>query len=159
MKLKPFVISFILIWALSAGVTLWFGDIAKAGTFGDSFGAINALFSGVALALAIYSMILQQRQNAEFEQKTLTAMANQAETIGLIKTSLVQQANGARVTALTFLIERDEQRIATLREWGLQSHKDGNYYSKGIEAAQARVDDHQEQIAKISIAPDSINPT
>lgn len=152
MKLKPFVISFVLLWALSAVVTLWYGDFAKAGTFGDSFGAINALFSGVALALAVYSMILQQRQSAEFEHKTLAAMAQQAETIELIKTSLVQQANVARVTALTYLIEREEQRIETLKEWGEQSHKDENYYSKGIKAAQARVDDYQEQIRKVGTA-------
>jgi hypothetical protein len=69
MRLRPFVITFILLWVLSAGLTLWNGDFAKAANFGDSFGAINALFSGVALALAIYSMILQQRQNAEFEPK------------------------------------------------------------------------------------------
>lgn len=149
MKPKPFVISFIVLWALSALVTIWYGDIAKAGSFGDSFGTINALFSGIALALAVYSMILQQRQNAEFEQKTLTAMAQQFETIELIKTSLVQQADVARVTALTYLIERDEQRIETLKEWGLQSHKNENYYSKGIKAAQDRVDGYQEQIKKV----------
>lgn len=149
MKLKPFVISFVVLWVLSALATIWYGDIAKAGSFGDSFGTINALFSGIALALAVYSMILQQRQNAEFEQKTLTAMAQQFETIELIKTSLVQQADVARVTALTYLIERDEQRIETLKEWGLQSHKNENYYSKGIKAAQDRVDGYQEQIKKV----------
>jgi hypothetical protein len=31
----------------------------------------------MALAMAINSMILQQRQNAEFEQKTLAAMTQQ----------------------------------------------------------------------------------
>jgi hypothetical protein len=119
MKLRPFVISFIVLWLLSALITIGFGDMAKAGNFGDSFGAINALFSGIALALAIYSMILQQRQNAEFEQKTLATMAQQAEVLDLIKTGLVQQANVARVTALTYLIEREEQRIETLKVWGL----------------------------------------
>lgn len=153
MRLRPFVITFILLWAASAGLTLWHGDIAKAANFGDSFGAINALFSGVALALAIYSMILQQRQNAEFEQKTLAAMAQQAETIQLIKTSLVQQANVARVTALTYLIEREEQRIETLKEWGMQSYKDENYYSQGIKAAKTRIDDYQAQIKDVGTAP------
>ena len=152
MKLKTFVISFVLIWALSAVITVSYGDFAKAGTFGDSFGAINALFSGVALALAVYSMILQQRQSAEFEHKTLAAMAQQAETIELIKTSLVQQANVARVTALTYLIEREEQRIEKLKEWGTQSYKDENYYSQGIKAAQGRVNDYQEQIKKVGTA-------
>lgn len=153
MRLRPFVITFILLWVLSAGLTLWHGDFDKAANFGDSFGAINALFSGVALALAIYSMILQQRQNAEFEQKTLEAMTQQAETIQLIKTSLVQQANVARVTALTYLIEREEQRIETLKEWGAQSYNDENHYSKGIKAAKTRIDDYQAQIKDVGTAP------
>lgn len=149
LKLKPLVLSFFLMWIISAAVTLLYGDVAAAGTFGDSFGAINALFSGVALALAIYSMILQQRQNAEFEEKTIKAMNQQAETIELIKTSLVQQANVARVTALTYLVEREEQRIETLKEWGLKSHNNENHYSKGIEAAKRRIDDYQCQIRAV----------
>ena len=149
MKLKNFVIPFVLLWVLSAGITLWYGDISKAGVFGESFGAINALFSGVALALAVYSMILQQRQNAEFEQKTLAAIDQQAKAIKLIETSLVQQANSARVTALTYLVEREEQRIATLKEWGRQSYKDENHYSNGIKVAQERVDKYQEEIKKV----------
>lgn len=149
LKLKPLVVSFFLMWVISAAVTLWYGDVASAGTFGDSFGAINALFSGVALALAIYSMILQQRQNAEFEEKTIKAMNQQAETIELIKTSLVQQANVARVTALTYLVEREEQRIETLKEWGLKSYSNENHYSKGIDAAKRRIDDYQCQIRAV----------
>ena len=152
MKLKSLFITCLALWALSAFLTLWHGDVAKAANFGDSFGAINALFSGIALALAIYSMILQQRQNAEFEQKTLAAMTQQAETIQLIKTSLVQQANVARVTALTYLIEREEQRIETLKEWGMQSYKDENYYSKGIKAAKTRIDGYQAQIEEVGTA-------
>lgn len=149
MKLKTFVVVLVTLWALSALAVLWFGDIAKAGSFGDSFGAINALFSGIALALAIYSMILQQRQNAEFEQKTLAALAQQAETIGLIKANLIQQANVARVNALAFLIEREEQRIETLKEWGIRSHKNENYYTQGIKAAQERIALAQAEIQKI----------
>ena len=152
MKPRIFVAVFILMWVLSAGLTLWHGDFAKAANFGDSFGAVNALFSGIALALAVYSMILQQRQNAEFEQKTLAAMTQQAETIRLIKSSLVQQANVARVTALTYLIEREEQRIETLKEWGVQSYKDENYYSQGIKAAKTRIDDYQAQITEVGTA-------
>jgi hypothetical protein len=152
MKLKSLLITCLGLWSLSAGLTLWHGDVAQAANFGDSFGAINALFSGIALALAVYSMILQQRQNAEFEQKTLEAMTQQAETIQLIKTSLVQQANVARVTALTYLIEREEQRIETLKEWGMQSYKDENYYAKGIKAAKSRIGDYQAQIKEVGTA-------
>jgi hypothetical protein len=146
MRLRPFVITFILLWVLSAGLTLWHGDFAKAANVGDSFGVLNALFLSGALAMAIYSMILQQRQNAEFEQKTLAAITQQAETIQLIKTSLMQQASVARVTALTYLIEREEQRIETLKEWGVN-------YSKGIKAAKPRIDDYQAQFKDVGTAP------
>lgn len=149
MKLKPFIVSFIILWALSAIAAIWSGDLVKAGSFGDSFGAVNALFSGIALALAIYSMILQQRQGAEFERKTLAALAQQAKTIGLIETNLVQQADNAKVTACTYLINHEEQRIETLKEWGLRSYKNENYYSRGIEAALARINEYHKQIQQI----------
>jgi signal transduction histidine kinase len=148
MRLPSIVISFLILWLLSVVATLWYGDLSTAGNFGDSFGAVNALFSGVALALAIYSMILQQRQNREFEQKTMTGMARQAETIELIRLGLVQQANVARVNALAFLIEREEQRVVTLRQWGQQTHSNENHYAMGIQAAKNRAKDYQAELEK-----------
>ena len=152
MKLKPFIFLFALIWLLSAGLTYWCGDLVKAANFGESFGAINSLLSGIALAMAIYSMILQQKQSAIFEKKTLAAMTHQAETLEIMKTNLIHQSNVARVTALTHLIAREEQRIETLRDWGQQAYKDENYYAKGIKAAQARIDDYHKQILKVGTA-------
>lgn len=152
MKLKRLIILFIVLWILSAGLTILYGDMPWASAFGDSFGAINALFSGIALALAIYSMILQQRQSAEFERSTLATMEQQARTIALVEKNLVQQANVARVTALSFLIQRDEDRIETLKTWGQQAYKDENYYSKGIKAAQARIEEYQSKIRDIGTA-------
>ena len=66
-----------------------------------------------------------------------------------MRVSLVQQANVARVSALTDLIEREEQRIETLKEWGMQSYKDESHYSKGIKAAKTRIDDYQAQIKEV----------
>lgn len=132
MYLKRLVFVFILLWALSAVFTFWLGDMQSASNFGDSFGAVNALFSGIALALAVYSMILQQRQSAEFEGKTISTLEQQAKTIVIIERNLVQQANMARVNALSFLIQREEDRVEKLKEWGRNSYKDENYYSKGI---------------------------
>lgn len=145
MSLRPFILSLIALWALSALVVLVPGDLEAAG----SFGAINALFSGIALALAIYSMILQQKQNAEFERKTLATLARQAETLGILKNALLQQADVARVTALTFLIEREEQRIETLKEWGRQNHGNEQFYANGLKAAQGRIDRNQDEIARV----------
>jgi hypothetical protein len=50
------------LWAGSA-LILWpaYCDIAKRGQFGDQFGAINALFSGLAFAGIVVSLFLQRR--------------------------------------------------------------------------------------------------
>jgi hypothetical protein len=66
---------------------------------------------------------------------------------------LVQLANVARVSALTYLIEREEQRIEKLKEWGAQSYNDEYPYSKGIKAAKTRIDDYQAQIKDVGTAP------
>jgi len=42
---------------------------AKAGQFGDTFGALNCLFSSVAVAGAIYTVFLQQKQFSAVEKR------------------------------------------------------------------------------------------
>lgn len=61
--LKKFVIGAVIIWIASAsGIILFFGVPSTAGEFGDLFGAINALFSGLALACVIYTIFLQHKE-------------------------------------------------------------------------------------------------
>jgi len=54
-------------------VRILFGPASGAGTFGDQFGAVNALFSGLALAGVIYTLIQQQEemstQRKEFREE------------------------------------------------------------------------------------------
>ena len=38
------------------------GDSEKQGQFGDQFGAVNALFSGLAFAGLIFTIILQKKE-------------------------------------------------------------------------------------------------
>lgn len=146
MKLKPLITLFIVLWLLSAiAVPFFAGSLSNAGSFGDSFGGVSALFSGLALALAIYSMVLQQRQSAEFEKVTLGSLAQQAAAIKLIEASLQAQASAAKVAALSTLIDREEQRVEMLRQWGAQAG-DENKYANGIKAAQKKVDQYQDQL-------------
>jgi hypothetical protein len=152
-KLRTLVSSFVVIWIVCGALVLSLGDFAKSGQFGDSFGAVSTLFSGIALALAIYSMILQQRQSEEFNDKTLAALKQQSEAIEVLKESLVAQGNNARVLASTFLIEREEQRIETLKQWGSQTYKNDNYYSNGIAKAGARIDELRAEIEKMASSP------
>ncbi len=70
---KPLVITGILVvtlWGMS-GITLiaLYGTMPDSpGTFGDMFGAINALFSGLAFAGLIYT-ILQQREELDLTRQ------------------------------------------------------------------------------------------
>ncbi|MBZ9731673.1 hypothetical protein LB467_18470 [Salegentibacter sp. JZCK2] len=43
-------------------VNSFFADWAKSGTFGDTFGALNAIFSGLALAGVIVTILIQKQE-------------------------------------------------------------------------------------------------
>lgn len=84
-----FIISIfiIIIWWL-----FWYfvNDIKERGTFWDMFGAINALFSWLALAGIIYTMLLQRQ---ELRLQRLELKANREE---LARTATAQE-NSERV--------------------------------------------------------------
>lgn len=146
MKLKSLVLTFVILWLASAVlVPLFSGNLQDANNFGGSFGGVSALFSGLALALAIYSMLLQQKQGEAFENRTLKAIEQQTTTIKLIEQSLIQQANAAKVNALTTLIDQEQQRIVSLETWG-EIKGDRKYYSKGIQASKDRIKEYRERI-------------
>ena len=55
---------FVVAVIVGAGYLLMnaFGDWAQSGVFGDSFGVVNALFSGLAFAGIIFTIFLQQNE-------------------------------------------------------------------------------------------------
>jgi hypothetical protein len=84
--LRPFVYSCLIVAAvwISSGVIIYFvfEDWPTRGTVGDAFGAVNALFSGLALAGVIYALILQRRELILQRQElhtTRTVMSSQLE--------------------------------------------------------------------------------
>ncbi len=76
--LVTITISIFILWALS-GVIIYFllDNWSDRGTFGDLFGVINSLFSGLALAGLIYTTyisrkdIIDQRDDIEINRKEL----------------------------------------------------------------------------------------
>ena len=55
--------SIIVLWLLTLGLTVWLIDSQTArGTFGDMFGSVNALFSGLAFAGVIITILLQKAE-------------------------------------------------------------------------------------------------
>lgn len=71
----------VIVWALTF-LLFFMSDSEKRGQFGDMFGAVNALFSGLAFAGLIITLILQRRelslQRDELEQ-TREELKNQRE--------------------------------------------------------------------------------
>ncbi|WP_054513080.1 hypothetical protein [Chryseobacterium sp. ERMR1:04] len=65
-KLNPLIWLFIVIlilWIISVVlVNLIFTTWTERGTFGDSFGALNSLFSGLAFGGIIYTILLQRKE-------------------------------------------------------------------------------------------------
>lgn len=51
----------VLLFLLNLSLVLFIKDSTWRGTFGDQFGAVNALFSGLAFTGLIYTIILQRR--------------------------------------------------------------------------------------------------
>lgn len=73
------LIIFFLFWF---GIDHFISDIQERGTFGDKFGAVNSLFSGLAFAGLIYTIYLQQeelRLQREELRQTREEMARQTK--------------------------------------------------------------------------------
>lgn len=91
MKVKIFrtdytiLVILILIVLIIYGVSWWYVDSSYTdcqdrGTFGDKFGAVNALFSGLAFAGLIFTIVLQRKElslQREELKLTRTEMADQ----------------------------------------------------------------------------------
>ena len=86
-SLKKLMLFIILLWIVSTLIVkMFFGDWSKSGSFGDTFGAINSLFSGLALAGIIYTIYLQktelslQREELKYTREELKRTADAQES-------------------------------------------------------------------------------
>ncbi|ETX11657.1 hypothetical protein MUS1_09500 [Marinomonas ushuaiensis DSM 15871] len=137
---------------LGFGVMNFYPSLEEASYFSTTFGIGANLFSGAALGLAIYSFVLQQQQNNQFEEVTLKSLEGQVEALTVLKKAIDEQASTAKVTALNTLIMMDERRVQDLKEWG-KNVGDFNKYSGGIKKAKARIEENR---LKIELINDSL---
>ncbi|WJH28436.1 hypothetical protein N6H13_25935 [Paenibacillus sp. CC-CFT742] len=85
-KLRSILLAFFIVWVLSALVIYpFFGDWEDSGPFGDTFGAINALFSAFAFGGLVYTLFIQryelslQRKELEMQRKEVARNGDQLE--------------------------------------------------------------------------------
>lgn len=95
------------IWlAYAAFIAMCTKDYATKGQFGDSFGALNTFFSGLAFAAFVYTVLLQ-RHELELQRNE---MALTREELAGQKAQLVLQNNltilSARLSALPVLLDQ-----------------------------------------------------
>lgn len=110
-------------WAAIA-VAAYFAlpDWEKRGQFGDVFGAVNALFSGLAFAGLIFAILLQ-REDLELQRQELTLtrheLARTAEAQVQSEAALRAQADAAarssRLATINFLLDYYRQELRQMR--------------------------------------------
>jgi len=109
-----------VIWALSAVLIIFFlDDWGDRGTFGDLFGAVNALFSALAFATLIYTIILQReeiKQNREeivLNRKELAKGAKLQQKAQEVLIEQVAQTHlSAKMNAMRTLVDYYNNQIA-----------------------------------------------
>ncbi len=79
-------------------IGLFYDDIRDSGAFGDSFGALNSLFSGLALLGVLYTVILQKRELSLQREELRKSVDAQKEQVSELKKS-------AKISALTTLAD------------------------------------------------------
>ncbi len=114
-----FVVAFVVImWATTLGLLYWddtekLGDIGK---FGDMFGAVNALFSGLAFAGMIYAIWLQSQEL----RRTNEEMGGQSEMLELQKNELTKTNEQMELQNESLRLQNQEL-IETRKEFKMQN--------------------------------------
>ena len=106
------IIFTIAIWFLSAiGIMFFLDDWSDRGTFGDLFGAVNALFSGLAFAGLLYSLIENRKQISSQQEELLISRKEllkarkiQEKTEKAIEAQVAQMRNTARLSGFNTLV-------------------------------------------------------
>jgi len=88
------------------------GCVEKYGQFGDSFGAVNALFTGMAFWAVVVTLLLQQRALAEQAREIEDGKRHQRATAEAMERQARALELAARLTCLTVLIERINRLVA-----------------------------------------------
>jgi hypothetical protein len=115
-NLIPLITAFIiitLIWGISYVLVRYYINVENdRGTFGDSFGAINSLFSGLALAGIIYTILLQRKELSLQRQElieTRSELKRSADAQEKSEKALTDQIKSmkttAKLNALSSLVE------------------------------------------------------
>jgi hypothetical protein len=122
------------------------GENGAFGLMGDSFGSLNALFSGLALAGVIVAIILQSKeQRIEFQdnRKELKRAADaQENTIEVLKTTAWTNAIVAQLNALA---EEIKKRIELINAIELSNAPDKRTRRAPLDQEKGKMEEDQKK--------------
>lgn len=117
--LTSLALAVVALWVL-CGIILY--RFPERGTFGDMFGAVNALFSGLAFAGVIYAIYLQRKElelQREELRSTRLELARSAVAQEKSEEALRQQVQAAefsqRIAAINNMLEFAQECFRRLR--------------------------------------------
>lgn len=122
------------------------------GVFGDSFGAINALFSGLASAGVIWAILLQ-RQELQIQRQELIL---QREEMQLTRAELEKSASAHEETVNLTRADHEERRLQTQRASTLILERSGR-----TDGTPGRVSFKMKNLGTVALdvhIPESVNP-
>ncbi len=93
-------------------------DWGKSGQFGDTFGALNTLFTGLAFVVVLATLIQQSRQITETKRDVEEERLLQKRTTELVAEQAKALALVARLNALTSRIEAYHVQVADANDRG-----------------------------------------
>lgn len=114
------ILGVFVLWALSGILTLLFlNQWSDRGTFGDLFGSVNALFSGLAFAALIYTIVLQReeiksnREEIILNRKELAKGAKLQQKAQQLLTQQVKETHlSAKMNAMRTLVDYYNNQIS-----------------------------------------------
>ncbi|WP_439605624.1 hypothetical protein [Hydrogenophaga sp.] len=116
-------VAIVVAWAsVGAIVYLALPDWEKRGQFGDVFGAVNALFSGLAFAGLIFAILLQredlelQRQELALNRQELARTAQaQEQSEAALRAQAEAATKSSRLATINFLLDHYRRELAQMR--------------------------------------------
>ena len=89
----------LIIWLITPVITYFlYPQLMDRGQFGDLFGSVNALFSGLAFSGLIYTIFLQKQEIAKLESA-------QRETEKLLRAQVLSAEHSTKLSAIKILYD------------------------------------------------------
>ncbi len=116
-------VGIVLLWAgVAMAAYFLLPDWASRGQFGDVFGAVNALFSGLAFAGLIFAILLQ-REDLELQRQELTltrqelsrSAAAQEQSEVALRAQAEAAGSSSRLATINFLLDHYKQELHAMQ--------------------------------------------